>query len=103
MSYVEVRGRLKVPGQPWRAGKIRATVRWDSDNGWSGFEPCLFDIQQRIAGGTVLLTPTGPAISADSPRAAVLLACACFTWPGPVLDTDIPMPPLPPLPPGAIP
>jgi hypothetical protein len=103
MSYVEVKGRLRVPGKPWLPGTIRAIVRWDSDNGWSGFEPCISDIVRRQAEGPVLLTATGPAIPADSPRAAIVLACDCYAWEGiDSLDTDIPMPPLPPLPPGAV-
>jgi hypothetical protein len=100
MSYVEVRGVLAVPGKPWKVGTIRAMLRWE-DGRWSGFEPCVIEVLRRQAEGTVLLTPTGPSIPADSPRAAVLLACDCFSRVD-SLDTDIPMPPLQPLPPGVV-
>src|SRR2546428_283222 len=101
MSYVEVRGVLAVPGKRWKRGTIRATLRWDSDRGWSGFEPCIIDVTAKQAQGPVGLTPTGPFIPADSPRAAVLLACDCFSRVD-SLATDIPMPPLPPLPRGVV-
>src|SRR4030088_2105530 len=95
MSYVEVRGRLKVPGKPWERRKISAWVRWDSGIGWTGFEPTIHDILRRVAEGVILLTPTGPPMPADSARAAVLLACEPFDWPGSKLDTDIDVPELP--------
>jgi hypothetical protein len=100
VSYVEVRGILAVPGKPWKLGKMRASVRWE-DGRWSGFEPCIIDVTRRQAEGPVALTATGPFIPSDSPRAAVLLACSCFSRID-ALDTDIPTPPLPPLPPGAV-
>src|ERR1700687_762924 len=92
--YVEVRGPLRVPGEPWRPGKIRAWVRWE-DGVWACLEPTVNSILCRVAAATILLTATGPAIPADSPRAAVVLACDPFYWPGSVLKTDIPPEPLP--------